>query len=141
MICSQSASWVRSTQFAGDHPFCDLHALIEEDFGEEGDSYSFWKEIEMEKKLFEVDVLVSFRNKYFIEAESLEHAYDELVMTEHNRDFDEVTQKFLGEQIIEGREITREGVTNIVNRLKDDKSELCSYWMDEKLIHKIDYNK
>lgn len=92
--------------------------------------------------LFEIDVLSTFRNKYVIEAESLEHAYDELVMTEHNRDFDEVTQKFLGEQIIEGRGITREGVTDMINHLKDDKSELCSYWMDvDKLIHKIDYTK
>lgn len=91
--------------------------------------------------LFEIDVLVSFRNKYVIEAESLEHAYDELVMTEHNREFDEVTQKFLGEQIIDGREITRDGLTEMVNRLKDDKSELCSYWMEDKLIHKIDYTK
>jgi hypothetical protein len=91
--------------------------------------------------LFEVDVLVSFRNKYIIEAESLEHAYDELVMTEHNREFDEVTQKFLGEQIIEGRETTREEVAKMIDRLKDDKSELCSYWMEDKLIHKIDYTK
>jgi hypothetical protein len=92
--------------------------------------------------LFEVDVLVSFRNKYVIEAESLEHAYDELVMTEQDRDFDEVTQKFLGEQIIEGRETTKEGVTEMINRLKDDKSELCSYWMDvDSLIHTIDYTK
>jgi hypothetical protein len=92
--------------------------------------------------LFEIDVLTTFRNKYVIEAESLEHAYDELVMTEHNREFDEVTQKFLGEQIIEGRETTKEGVTDIINRLKHDKYELCSYWMDvDKLIHKIDYTK
>lgn len=91
--------------------------------------------------LFEVDVLSTFRNKYVIEAESLEHAYDELVMTEHNRDFDEVTQKFLGEQIIDGREITLEDMAKMIVRLKDDKSELCSYWMDEKLIHKIDYTK
>lgn len=92
--------------------------------------------------LFEIDVLTTFRNKYVIEAESIEHAYDELVMTEHNREFDEVTQKFLGEQIIEGRETTKEGVADMINRLKVDKSELCSYWMDfDKLIHKIDYNK
>jgi hypothetical protein len=91
--------------------------------------------------LFEIDVLSTFRNKYVIEAESLEHAYDELVMTEHNREFEEVTQKFLGEQIIEGRETTREGVTEMINRLKGDKSELCSYWMEDKLIHKIDYDK
>ena len=91
--------------------------------------------------LFEIDVLTTFRNKYIIEAETLEHAYDELVMTEHNREFDEVTQKFLGEQIIDGRETTREGMADMINRLKDDKSEFCSYWMDEKLIHKIDYTK
>jgi hypothetical protein len=92
--------------------------------------------------LFEIDVLTTFRSKYVIEAESLEHAYDELVMTEHNREFDEVTQKFLGEQIIEGRRTTKEGVTEMMNRLKDDKYELSSYWMDvDKLIHKIDYTK
>lgn len=91
--------------------------------------------------LFEIDVLTTFRNKYVIEAETLEHAYDELVVTEHDRTFDEVTQKFLGEQIIDGRETTREGMADMINRLKDDKSELCSYWMDEKLIHKIDYTK
>jgi hypothetical protein len=90
--------------------------------------------------LFEIDVLTTFRNKYVIEAESLEHAYDELVMTEHNREFDEVTQKFLGEQIIDGRETTKEGIIEMVKRLKDDKSELCSYWMDvDKLIHTIEY--
>jgi hypothetical protein len=91
--------------------------------------------------LFEVDVLVSFRNKYIIEAESVEHAFDEMVMTEHDRNFDELSQKFLGEQIIEGREITRESLTGLVERLKSDKGEMCSYWMEDKLIHKIDYTK
>ena len=91
--------------------------------------------------LFEVDVLVSFRNKYIIEADSLEHAYDELVITEHDRDYDELSQRFLGEQIIEGREITREGLTGLIDRLKNDKEEMCSYWMEDKLIHKIDYTK
>lgn len=92
--------------------------------------------------LFEIDVLSTFRTKYIIEAEFLEHAYDELVMTEHNREFDDISQKFLGEQIIDGRETTIEGVKETINRLKEDKSELCSYWMEEdKLIHKIDYTK
>lgn len=91
--------------------------------------------------LFEVDVLVSFRNKYIIEAESVEHAFDEMVMTEHDRNFDELSQKFLGEQIIEGREITRENLPGLIERLKNDKGEMCSYWMEDKLIHKIDYTK
>jgi hypothetical protein len=91
--------------------------------------------------LFEIDVLVSFRNKYVIEADTLEHAYDELVMTEHHREFDEVTQKYLGEQIIEGRVITSEGVTELIDRLKSDKDETSSYWMYDNLVHKIDYTK
>ena len=36
---------------------------------------------------YEIDVLVTFRNKYVIEAEKLEHAFDEIVMTEHDRNF------------------------------------------------------
>jgi NAD(P)H-hydrate repair Nnr-like enzyme with NAD(P)H-hydrate dehydratase domain len=91
--------------------------------------------------LYEIDVLVTFRNKYIIEADALEHAFDELVMTEHNREFEEISQKFLGEQIIDGRETTIEGVKETINRLKEDKHELCSYWMEDKLIHKIDYTK
>ena len=91
--------------------------------------------------LFEIDVLLTFRNKHVIDAECLEHAYDELVMTEHSREFDEVSQKFLGEQIIDGREITQEGFQEILDRLKDNKEEMISYWMSDKLIHKIDYNK
>jgi hypothetical protein len=91
--------------------------------------------------LFEIDVLVTFRNKYIIEADKLEHAYDELVMTEHNRDFGELSQKFLGEQIIDGRETTIDGVKDTIKRLTNDKDELCCHWMEDNLIHKIDYTK
>lgn len=40
--CFEDADWVRVTQFAGDHPYCDLHARQEEDFGKKDDSYFFW---------------------------------------------------------------------------------------------------
>jgi len=42
--CNQPAVWMRSTQFAGDHPLCDQHARAEKDFGQD-DSYTFWYEI------------------------------------------------------------------------------------------------
>jgi hypothetical protein len=41
--CDQPAQWVRSTQFAGDHPYCEHHARLERDFGE-NDSYTQWYE-------------------------------------------------------------------------------------------------
>lgn len=91
--------------------------------------------------LFEIDVLVTFRNKYIIEAEKLEHAFDEMVMTEHDREFSEVTQRCLGEQILDGKEITREELDDLLLRLKDNRDELASYWMGDKLIHKVDYTK
>jgi len=91
--------------------------------------------------LFEIDVIVTFRNKYVIEAKELSHAFDEIVMTEHDRNFSEITQKCLGEQILDGKEITQEQLITLMQRLQDDKDELYSYWMGDKLIHKIDYTK
>lgn len=39
------ADWIRVTQFAGEHPFCDQHAKDEKDFMDEN-SYKFWEKIE-----------------------------------------------------------------------------------------------
>jgi hypothetical protein len=89
--------------------------------------------------IFLVDTLSTFRMKYAIEAETLEHAMDELVMTEHDRNFDEVTQRWLGEQIIEGREVSYEELLVLMNKLATDKDELSSHWMGDKLIHKVNY--
>ena len=33
-LCEQPATWIRYTQFAGDHPFCDKHAELESDFND-----------------------------------------------------------------------------------------------------------
>lgn len=41
MMCDKDAVYVRSTQFAGDHPFCEEHAKMETDFGQ-SDSYTYW---------------------------------------------------------------------------------------------------
>jgi hypothetical protein len=42
--CDKDAVWVRSTQFAGDHPYCEEHAKKESDFGE-NDSYTYWYKV------------------------------------------------------------------------------------------------
>lgn len=44
LICDAPADWVRSTQFAGEHPFCQVHAELESDF-QENDSYTYWYEV------------------------------------------------------------------------------------------------
>lgn len=43
--CEKNARWVRHTQFAGSHPFCDEHAREEPDF-KENDSYEDWEDLE-----------------------------------------------------------------------------------------------
>lgn len=77
--------------------------------------------------------------KYAIEAKSLEDAMDELIMTEHDREFEEVTQRWLGEQIVDGGEVSYEQLLVMLNKMKEDKSELSSHWMGDNLIHKVQY--
>lgn len=89
--------------------------------------------------IYLVDTISTFRLRYAIEAKSLEHAYDEVAMNEASHQFDDLTQKHLGEQIIEGREVTLEEFNNYLVQLKDDKSEMSSYWMGEQMIHKVRY--
>jgi hypothetical protein len=97
----------------------------------------------MTKKLFVVDAIATFRNRYVVEAESLEHAYDEVCMVDSgNPDdlFEPVTQRFLGESISDGREITKEEFDKMLIDLSTDKNEGCSHWMGDKLIRVIDYD-
>ena len=42
--CNKPAVYIRSTQFAGNHPFCKEHAEKESDFGK-NDSYEYWYEV------------------------------------------------------------------------------------------------
>jgi hypothetical protein len=45
IMCGEPAVWVRSTQFSGDHHFCDPHARAEVDFGGEDPSYFGWEKL------------------------------------------------------------------------------------------------
>lgn len=38
--CHEVATWVRVTQFAGSHPFCEPHARAEADFG-----HAMWRQL------------------------------------------------------------------------------------------------
>ena len=139
--CNEKAEWVRVTQFAGNHYFCDLHALLEEDFGK-NDSYAFWTENDwrekVEKKLYVVDVMSTFRMRYVVEAKNEDHAWDEVVCNEHNTDFKEFSQVHVGTHIFDSREITKEQYMEMFDK---DNSYL-SKWTDEQklgMINVVDY--
>ena len=96
------------------------------------------------KKLYIVDTIVTFRHKYVIEADALEHAYDEVTMRDSGAEEDnfcEVTQRYLGEVITDGREIDKKEFKKLLKTLEKDKDEMASYWMGDKLIRKIDYDR
>ena len=96
----------------------------------------------MSKKLFIVDTISTFRMRYVIEAEELSHAYDEVTMNGGADDqFDELTQKHLGETIVDGREITKKEFKKMLETLPNEKDELSSYWAGDAMIRKIDYTK
>ena len=94
--------------------------------------------------LYVIDTLVQFRHKYVVEANDIDHAMDEVVMRESGRDedyFDEISQLYLGETIIDGREITHKEFNSMLTDLAKNVKESSSYWMGDKLIRKIDYEK
>lgn len=93
--------------------------------------------------LFVVETIQTFRHKYVIECKNLEHAYDTVTMNEA----EEFSQMYLGEQIVTGREITKEEYNKMVNDLQNGHGDGTHYqpesgspWMGDRLIHKVDYN-
>ena len=99
---------------------------------------------ETKKKLYLVDTIVTFRHKYVIEANELEHAYDEVTMRDSGCDldsFDEVTQRYLGETITDGREISKKEFKELLKTLEHDKNEMSSFWLEKDLIRKINYDR
>lgn len=97
------------------------------------------------KKLFIVDTITTFRHRYVIEANEISHAYDEVTMIDSGNladAFESASQKYLGETIIDGREITKEDFDNmLVELMTDNTGENSSYWMGDELIRKINYDR
>jgi hypothetical protein len=96
------------------------------------------------KKLYVVDTISTYRMRYVIEAKELDHAYDEITMIDSGNEDDifcEVSQKHLGETIIDGREISKKDFKKMLKDLENNKDEICSYWMGDKLIRVIDYDR
>ena len=97
------------------------------------------------KKLYVVDTISSFRRRYVIEAESLEHAYDEVTMVDsgdENDMFEPVSELYMGENIIDGRKIKRTEFDKMLKKLENspDYRESSSHWLGDQLIRKIDYS-
>ena len=87
--------------------------------------------------LFEVNTISLFRHKYIIEAKNLEHAYDTVLIDNP----ESLTQKYLDENIIDGRKINRKEFERICEESMKDGSELSNAHLGTKIIHKVDYDE
>ena len=91
--------------------------------------------------LYVVETINTYRHRYVIESKELDHAYD-TVACEEAREF---SQMYLGEQIISGREITRDEFHRMNEALEQHgdgtsyQPESGSPWMGEQMIHVIEY--
>jgi endogenous inhibitor of DNA gyrase (YacG/DUF329 family) len=49
--CDKPATWLRCTQFAGEHPFCSKHAKAQNDFKLRTDGHTYaWCRVKKEKR-------------------------------------------------------------------------------------------
>lgn len=91
--------------------------------------------------LFVVETIQTFRHKYVIECDELEHAYDTVAMNEAN----EFSQMYLGESIVSGREIDWNEFHRMNDALKEYgdgtkyQPESGSPWMGEVMIYRVNY--
>lgn len=96
----------------------------------------------MSKKLYVVDTIITFRNRYVVEAECRDHAFDEVTMIDSGNPldkFDPAEQKFLGETIIDGRLISEDEFNKMIEEMKETGEG--SHWMGKELIRKINYDR
>jgi hypothetical protein len=87
--------------------------------------------------LFEVSTISVFRHKYVIEAKNLEHAYDTVLIDNP----ESLTQKYLDENIIDGRKIGRKEFERICEESMKDGAELSNGHLGTRIIHKVNYNE
>jgi hypothetical protein len=81
---------------------------------------------------------------YFIEAETAEHATDEVVMRDSGSDkdfFDEAMQEHIGEHIFSAEKISQKRFNKILEaeKAKGFKSGMSHWLKPEVLIRKVDY--
>jgi hypothetical protein len=97
------------------------------------------KKMDDSLKYYVVDVLSTFRNRYVIKAKSLVDAMDEVGFNEHDPDFKEFSQKHLGTQILDGREISYSDIIQLQYSDNDYLSSWTESEVIERLTNTIDY--
>ena len=94
----------------------------------------------MSKKLYLIESVSVFRQRYVVEAKDETDAVDEAIanISSYNEDWKEFSQQFVGEMISSSREISNEEYIDLYNKDND----YAATWSDEKklkYVNKINY--
>lgn len=89
------------------------------------------KKMSDNEKYFVVDALSNFRCRYVVRGKSLEHALEEVTYRQSDHNFKEFSQKHLGVQIIDGREVTRDELLDL-HKVDND---YLSKWTEEQILN------
>jgi len=100
-----------------------------------------WSMIKVDDSLnyYVVDVLSTFRNRYVIKAKCLDDALDEVVFNEHDPEFNEFSQKHIGTQVFDARQIAYADILELSKKDNDYLSSWTEAEVVERLTNTIDY--
>lgn len=92
--------------------------------------------------LHKVTTLVQFKHTYWIEADKLEDAQLEVGLRDVNDEnfFEEASQEYIGETIIDSETLKYKHFTKWLEREKGRKEPWVAHWLGDKLIHTVDYS-
>jgi hypothetical protein len=88
--------------------------------------------------IFQITTVNSFRNRYVVEANSIEQAYNAI----SNNCPEELSQIHLGEHFIDGRKISNFEFRNLLDQVKNESQEyggLDNSHMGKKIIYRVEF--
>jgi len=85
--------------------------------------------VETEEKIYLIETVSMFRHRYAVRAQSVEHAKDIVTCEEA----EEISQEYIGENIVGGREITEDEYLQIF----DQDNDYLKNWSVELKLSKI----
>lgn len=86
--------------------------------------------------VFQITTVNSFRNRYVIEADSIEEAYDSILIDKP----EELSQIHLDESIIEGKQISKTEFQKLLKQVvyeSDKQGGMDNAHMGDKIIHRV----
>lgn len=82
--------------------------------------------------LYEINSVSIFRHKYIVEADNVQEARS---LIQENAP-EELTQRFVSENIVDSKEITKADFNHILKQVSEDEEEEDKSALGEKIIYK-----